>query len=63
MENEIRCYANISAEAYNTEKKVTDTATEQVIEHSEIFEYCYCQLINGFCCKPKTNSWLFLVCS
>lgn len=58
MENEIRCYANISAEAYNTEKKVTDTATEQVIEHSEIFEYCYCQLI-----KPKTNSWLFLVCS
>ncbi|XP_063387394.1 protein farnesyltransferase subunit beta [Cydia fagiglandana] len=30
LENEIRCYANISAEAYNTEKVVTDTATDQL---------------------------------
>lgn len=30
MENQVRCYSDISAEAFNLEKIITDTSSDQV---------------------------------
>lgn len=30
MENQVRCYSDISAEAFNLEKMITDTSSDQV---------------------------------